>query len=333
MIYPRNSSGVDSYLVLMKYIVFDLEWNQPEDGKSSAERELLFEIIEIGAVKLNEKKEIVSKFQTLIKPQVYDQINWRIRKMLDLKPGELNRGKSFPDAAKAFLEWSGKDAVFCTWGGQDLTELQRNMAYYGMEQLSDHPIRYLNVQKLYSAQTGDWSQMALANAIEKERIVKDVPFHRAYSDAYYTTKILRLIRPEIELEYAAYDLYHLPASREEELLIRENGRKLIISNAYADTKEMLEDPHLTTLRCEACNGRSVRQSIKWYNNGNYWHAAGSCPEHGYLASKIRVKKAERGGVYAERCVYEVSENEYKRMQVDRDNYLARQRRLARKCEK
>lgn len=33
------------------------------------------EIIEIGAVKLNEKKEIVDSFQRLIKPQVYNWIH------------------------------------------------------------------------------------------------------------------------------------------------------------------------------------------------------------------------------------------------------------------
>jgi len=314
----------------MKYIVFDLEWNQPEDGKSSEERELQFEIIEIGAVKLNEKKEIISKFQTLICPQVYDQINWRIRKMLDLKPGELERGKRFPDAAKAFLEWSGKDAVFCTWGGQDLTELQRNMTYYGMEPLSDRPIRYLNVQKLYSAKIGDWSQMALATAVEKEHIVKDVPFHRAYSDAYYTTKILRLIPSEIEEQYASYDLYHLPASQSEELHLTENGKKLLISRVYESGTEILHDPHMTTLRCEKCDGRSIRQGIRWYGGGSHWHAAGICPEHGHLAVRIRIKKAESGGVYAERSCYGINENEYRRMQVDRNNYLDRQRRLARK---
>ena len=43
----------------MNYIVFDLEWNQPADGKKNSERKLLFEIIEIGAVKLNEKREII----------------------------------------------------------------------------------------------------------------------------------------------------------------------------------------------------------------------------------------------------------------------------------
>ncbi len=40
----------------MNYIVFDLEWNQAADLKTRRENRLLFEIIEIGAIKLNEKK-------------------------------------------------------------------------------------------------------------------------------------------------------------------------------------------------------------------------------------------------------------------------------------
>ena len=40
----------------MNYIVMDLEWNQASDEKTKLDNELLFEIIEIGAVKLNDKK-------------------------------------------------------------------------------------------------------------------------------------------------------------------------------------------------------------------------------------------------------------------------------------
>ena len=178
----------------MNYIVFDLEWNQPEDGLKTEERVLPFEIIEIGAVKLNEEMELVSKFNRLIKPQVYHSINWRIRKMLELKPGELESGMPFPKAAAEFFEWCGDDYVFCTWGSQDLTELQRNMNYYDMPKLSDRPIRYINVQKLYGAMNGIPSQTrALEGAVDALGIEKDVPFHRAYSDAYYTSKILKLI--------------------------------------------------------------------------------------------------------------------------------------------
>ena len=55
----------------MNYIVFDLEWNQNPDGRRHPDSRLPFEIIEIGAVKLNEKREIVDIFQCLIKPKVY----------------------------------------------------------------------------------------------------------------------------------------------------------------------------------------------------------------------------------------------------------------------
>ena len=56
----------------MNYIVFDLEWNQSPGGKKYSNSRLPFEIIEIGAVKMNKKREPVDVFQRLIKPQVYN---------------------------------------------------------------------------------------------------------------------------------------------------------------------------------------------------------------------------------------------------------------------
>ena len=55
----------------MNYIVFDLEWNQNPDGRRHPDSRLPFEIIEIGAVRLNEKLEITGTFQQLIRPKVY----------------------------------------------------------------------------------------------------------------------------------------------------------------------------------------------------------------------------------------------------------------------
>ena len=42
----------------MNYIVFDLEWNQCPYGKEKENKKLPFEIIEIGAVKLDENRNI-----------------------------------------------------------------------------------------------------------------------------------------------------------------------------------------------------------------------------------------------------------------------------------
>ncbi|MBR5421074.1 MAG: exonuclease domain-containing protein [Lachnospiraceae bacterium] len=190
----------------MNYIVFDLEWNQPQDGKPTAERALAFEIIEIGAVKLDEDFQIVDRYDQLVRPQVYHQINWRIRKMLDLKRGELSGGRLFPRAASEFLEWCGEDPLWCTWGSQDVAELRRNMKFYNMTQLSEDPVPYINVQRLYGIHIGNTAQSrSLETAVKELELPMEVPFHRAYGDAWYTARVLEYLPEELKNGHLSYD--------------------------------------------------------------------------------------------------------------------------------
>ena len=46
----------------MNYIVLDLEWNQSNTGNEEEVARLPFEIIEIGALKLNDKGTITGEF-------------------------------------------------------------------------------------------------------------------------------------------------------------------------------------------------------------------------------------------------------------------------------
>ena len=89
----------------MNYIVFDLEWNQSPGGKRWSNSRLPFEIIEIGAIKLNEEKEIVDSFQRLIKPQVYNWIHDSIHEVIHMNYKDLQKGTLFPQAITEFLEW------------------------------------------------------------------------------------------------------------------------------------------------------------------------------------------------------------------------------------
>ena len=76
----------------MNYIVFDLEWNQCPYGKERENRRLPFEILEIGAVKLDENRKIVDSFQEVIKPAVYKKLHFRTREILDLDARVLYLG-------------------------------------------------------------------------------------------------------------------------------------------------------------------------------------------------------------------------------------------------
>lgn len=48
----------------MNYIVFDLEWNQSAEGKECSVEHMPFEIIEIGAVKLNRQMKQISEISS-----------------------------------------------------------------------------------------------------------------------------------------------------------------------------------------------------------------------------------------------------------------------------
>ena len=183
----------------MNYIVFDLEWNQCPYGKGQENERIPFEIIEIGAVKLNSERQIIDQYQVLIQPRVYKKLHHRTREIIQMDMKLLEReGIPFYRAVKEFLKWCGEDALFCSWGNSDLLELQRNMKYYGILQLLKGPIRYLDVQKLFSIDREDGdSRRSLEYAVDVLEIEKQQEFHRALADSWYTAKVLMRLRSEI----------------------------------------------------------------------------------------------------------------------------------------
>ena len=119
----------------MDYIVVDFEWNQSAYGKGSTNKKLPFEIIEIGAVKLNEKRQFVEEFHGVIRPKVYRSLNYVTQELTGFIQEELDQGELFPHTIVDFILWCGEAFMFCTWGDMDLTELQRNMKFYKLDDL------------------------------------------------------------------------------------------------------------------------------------------------------------------------------------------------------
>ena len=120
----------------MNYIVLDLEWNQSSTTQGNNPK-VPFEIIEIGAVKLNENKVMIDEFSALTKPQIYETLHYMTGKLVRIKMAELKNEQPFAEVMNRFLEWCGEDYIFCAWGPLDLTELQRNMTYFGFKPFMD----------------------------------------------------------------------------------------------------------------------------------------------------------------------------------------------------
>ncbi|MCR4589370.1 MAG: exonuclease domain-containing protein [Lachnospiraceae bacterium] len=283
------------------YIVLDLEWNQ---GTARQTVDALpFEVIEIGAVKLNEKKEITGQFESLIRPSVYQKIFYMTAKVINITMDELKNKDSFPVVIQRFLKWCGEDYIFCTWGSMDITELRRNIDYHKLQPLSEGPLQYLDIQKLYSLELDDGkSRRSLEKAVDALEIEKEGDFHRADSDAYYTAEIFRrLQKRELEVYYS-YDVYRLPSCREKEIHSHFPTYSKYISKSFKDKHELLKDKEVRSLRCFNCDEKTS-VNIPWVSvNGKQYFAMGKCREHGMMRGHLRVRKAPDGGVYAMKTI-------------------------------
>ena len=279
----------------MNYIVLDLEWNQSNTGLEKEISKLPFEIIEIGAIKLNDTRVMISEFSELIKPQVYREMHHITSKLIHMQMRELERGRPFVEVMQNFLDWCGEEEyIFCTWGTLDLTELQRNMLFYEMTPLSDKPIAYLDVQKLFSIAYEDRKQRrSLEYAVDFLDMEKDIPFHRAFSDAYYTAKILSRLMEEHEavLQNVSYDVFNPPANREDEVKVQFDTYMKYISRKFEDKAAAFADKEVISSKCYLCH-RNLRKKIKWFTvNGRHYYCVAYCEKHGYLKGKIRVRKS------------------------------------------
>ena len=93
----------------MHYVVMDLEWNQAMSSKSSVFNKLPIhlrgEIIEIGAVKLNEDMTPGEEFQIDVKPMYFKRMHYKVKKLTGFDRERLAAGVSFPEALAQFRAW------------------------------------------------------------------------------------------------------------------------------------------------------------------------------------------------------------------------------------
>lgn len=319
----------------MDYVVFDLEWNQAES--LSQKEALSFEIVEIGAVKLDKNCQIVDRFSSLVRPALYSKLNAATSQVIPITEEELQtQGRAFPEVVQEFLHWCGKEVRFCTWGIMDLAELQKNMEFYGLEERLPKPLYYYDIQKWYSIFYEDGKKRrSLEYAVESLALWDEMPFHRAFSDAYYTAKVMQTMDVEQMELYVSIDYHHLPRNRKEEIYrVFGNRYSKFVSRVFASREEALLCPPVTSMVCFQCR-HAVPFRAKWFSQyGKNYYALGYCSEHGWLKGKIRFKKPDEGeGFFVVKTIKCVGEDEAKQILEKRNNLREKRKNRRQEEEK
>ncbi|MBZ9684998.1 exonuclease domain-containing protein [Clostridium estertheticum] len=196
----------------MNYIVFDLEFNQGYnfgvEPKTITNPKCPFEIIQIGAIKLNENLERIGALDVLIKPEIYTTLNPFVKELTGITMDELNSGKSFKEMYGELIDFMNTDkSVLCVWGVADIKELFRNIEYHELD-ATMVPTEYINIQSYASKELNCQKgiNIGLGNASKLLGIPIESQFHDAFNDAFYTAEVFKKIYSS-EIKAKVYNPY------------------------------------------------------------------------------------------------------------------------------
>ena len=122
----------------------DLEWN---NSFNKATQKFMNEIIEIGAVKLDDELNQVDTFSELIKPVVSKKLRSRIKTLTNISNEDVKAGQPFSAVIQKFEEWIGEDSVVMSWGDTDIRTLLTNYKWFMKKDCLDFIKRYADLQK------------------------------------------------------------------------------------------------------------------------------------------------------------------------------------------
>ncbi|TAE69906.1 MAG: 3'-5' exonuclease [Bacteroidetes bacterium] len=170
----------------MNYIILDLEatcWNEKHHKNIS-------ETIEIGAICVNEKKEILGEFQTFIKPTLHLQLSDFCQNLTSITQEMVENAPLFPVALSNFQAWIqsfGGEYFLGSWGFYDKSQFQKDCLLHQLDTnwLKNH----INI-KFQHAQIRNLSKgIGMKAAIHHEKLELDGIHHRGIDDARNIVKI------------------------------------------------------------------------------------------------------------------------------------------------
>ena len=282
----------------MNYIVFDMEWNKSKLGDYMIVNRCLMdeEILQIGAVKLDNDLNDIDDFNIQVKAQYLTKLHGTVADVTNLRQEDLEDGVSFPEAAAAFREWCGEDFVLCSWGENDLEVLLKNLQAYEMDD-SWVPETY-NLQKLYDLQTADdHPHNALLSAVhyfEEDAF----PAHDALNDAENTVTV-----------FWHLDLENLQNCRVPRGRYRGNGSYVLMDGRwknYTKVDDILNDWSVRYFHHPKTQERIVCRKLSSVDVNNYcaWALDKDGVQYLFL---FRVTMKKGGRIWMDRRIYLLEE--------------------------
>jgi DNA polymerase III epsilon subunit-like protein len=237
----------------MSYVILDLEWN---GSYSKVQHKFVNEIIEFGAVKIDDECNIIDKFSVLVVPKIGKKLCSKVKELTKITNEELMQsGITFMEAVERFTDFS-KDSVVMTWSTSDIHTLIENYSYYTEDFHLPFLTRYCNIQEYCESclEINDASsQLGLSACAELLGIeFSQEEQHRAFADAELSLKCLKKLLNTYSIDSFIHD-----ASQ------NSFYERMMFKNHFITDRHSPDvDKSQMNFNCEEC-GRRLKHVTKW----------------------------------------------------------------------
>ena len=173
----------------MYRLVIDLEMN----GMYTEEIPM-GEIIEIGAVVLNEEFEIVDKYSTYIKPNNL-RISQGVQRLTNITEEKLVKAPNIKEALENLLQITPdiNNTTLYTWSDSDTNAIEcelnsKNIQIKDIKRLCNN---YIDIQEIFGERVGIENRLNLTKALNMIGLEFNGREHGALADAINTAQILK----------------------------------------------------------------------------------------------------------------------------------------------
>lgn len=187
---------------MSKYVIVDLEMCKIKQNIGKPAYSIKNELIEIGAVILDESLEITDRFKTYVSPEL-GAIDSYIEELTGITKEDTKDAPNAKEALEMFANWIPDNAVLVSWSESDETQIRKETEYKNIEipRLFSFMENWIDCQKIFSEKMNSPKTYRLSEALSITGIEYDENLHDGLSDAYNTAllyaKMLR--EPKLKL--------------------------------------------------------------------------------------------------------------------------------------
>ena len=256
----------------MNYVLLDLEW---DNSYSVRYNRFVNVIIQIGAVKLDEKFHIVDQFEALIKSKLSSKLSGRFRRLTNISNEEMLSGLPFNEAIEKYKTWCGDNYITLTWSNSDLYTLYDNTRLFSSKKYPDVIGKYVDLQtyvqnKLRERGEEFEGQLSLLDACERLGVAaENFDMHTAKDDSMLSGFLLKRTFNKKDFQHYITDTN-----------ANDYFEKLVFKPYYlTDINDQRISPKAVQCRCPDC-GRTAVRSGPWSYSNNSFTSEHTCKKCG-----------------------------------------------------